>query len=124
IESLDGTSVSNPADTPDYLMNDILEQPSESFQNDPSKKKRELLVATTRIIASRYDLGAKFECRVAWNNSVDYEETAHWSAHHGRTRAGGSSKLNDASLLHEWLLLDIKVRPLSIRVESPLTPVV
>lgn len=122
IESTGNGDLRGVTDTPDYLVNDILEgNVFKELKSEKSSSKRELLIATTRIIASRYDLGAKFECRVLWNNSADFEETAHWSMHH-RTKSKG--QLANASLLHEWLLLDIKVRPLGIKVESPRSPVV
>lgn len=70
---------------------------------------RRRVLATTRIIASRYDLGAKFECRVLWNNSADSDGEGEWP---------------DTSLLREWLLLDIKVGPLSIRLDSPRSAIV
>lgn len=71
-----------------------------------SKAIRRKLIATARIIASRYDLGSKFECRVNWNNS---QSDNGWNE---------SLKSLDSSHLKDWLFLDIKVRPLSIRVES------
>lgn len=80
-----------------------------------SSLARKKVTATARIMATRYDLGAKFECRVVWNNSDgSISET-------GRPKG---SKTEESSVLFDWLLLDIKVRPLSIRVATPRAPVV
>lgn len=80
-----------------------------------SNLARKKVTATARIIATRYDLGAKFECRIVWNNSDgSISETGHPKG----------SKSEESSVLFDWLLLDIKVRPLSIHVALPRGPVV
>ena len=86
---------------------------SKEFKTSVNGGSYKKVMATTRIIASRYDLGAKFECRVIWNNSDD----TYWS-----TRSKQSQ--TNTSMLQDWLLLDIKVRPLSIRVDSPRSAIV
>lgn len=98
----------------------------EHYSNEGNTARRKV-VATTRIIASRYDLGAKFECRVLWNNT-EYQtsSSSSWENYAGNSRNNHikTSPLGNASLLNDWLLLDIKVRPLSIRVDSPRSPVI
>nr|XP_046915163.1 uncharacterized protein LOC124495776 [Dermatophagoides farinae] len=88
-------------------------------QMDGSSAVRRKIIATTRIIASRFDLGAKFECRVLWNNTQD-------DANNGDDGfiTTTTTTNNNASLLNDWLLLDIQVRPLVIRVDSPRSPVI
>ena len=56
------------------------------------------VTSTMRIIASRHDLGAKFECRV-WNNAT-------------------------VTPLFQWTRLDIQVKPLSLKVRGPTQAVV
>ncbi|CAG2104399.1 unnamed protein product [Medioppia subpectinata] len=56
------------------------------------------VTATMRIIATRYDLGAKFECRV-WNNATLVP-------------------------LYQWIRLDIQVKPLQLTVRGPTQAVV
>ena len=56
------------------------------------------VMSTMRIIATRYDLGAKFECRV-WNNAT-------------------------TTPLFQWTRLDIQVKPLSLKVRGPTQAVV
>ena len=58
----------------------------------------QISVSTIRLIATRYDLGAKFECRV-WNNATITPLTAS-------------------------VRLDIQVKPLNLRIRGPQQPVV
>ncbi|RWS14947.1 hemicentin-1-like isoform X2 [Dinothrombium tinctorium] len=60
--------------------------------------KEPVVTSTIKFIISRYDLGKKFECRV-WNNAT-------------------------AEPIGNWMSLDIHVKPLTLRVRGPLTPVV
>jgi hypothetical protein len=65
---------------------------------DSEEGEGPMVVSTMRIIATRYDLGAKFECRVFNNATV--------------------------TPLFQWIRLDIQVKPLSLKVRGPTQAVV
>lgn len=53
-----------------------------------------VVISTLRFIVSRYDLGAKFECRV-FNNATDYPLSSHVSLDvHGKTRSANLISLH------------------------------